>query len=105
MKIKSVAVCYTAVSISFFAMMLFSSKKKVSNLNKCLKKKGRESSKDGLLSYDAGNVTGKPVVIKSYSVRFILIKNKFSLSVTLLVAFMAFVKNTNKFVTRTPLTH
>lgn len=63
MKIKSVAVCYTAVSKSFFAMMLFSSKKKVSNLNKCLKKKGRESSKDGLLSYDAGNVTGKPVVL------------------------------------------
>lgn len=105
MKIKSVAVCYTAVSKSFFAMMLFSSKKKVSNLNKCLKKKGRESSKDGLLSYGAGNVTGKPVVIKSYSVRFILMKNKFSLSVTLLVAFMAFVKNTNKFITRTPLTH
>ena len=91
--------------MSFFAMMLFSSKKKVSNLNKCLKKKGRESSKDGPLSYDAGNVTGKPVVIKSYSVRFILMKNKFSLSVTLLVAFMAFVKNTNKFITRTPLTH
>ena len=104
MKIKFVALCYTAVSKSFFAMMLFSSKKKVSDLNKCLKKKG-ESSKDGLLSYDAGNVTGKPVVIKSYSVRFILMKNKFSLSVTLLVAFMAFVKNTNKFITRTPLTH
>lgn len=32
--------------------------------------------------YDAGNVTGKPVIIKSYSVRFKLIKNKFSLSDT-----------------------
>ena len=46
------------------------------------KERRGESSKDGPLSYDAGKVTGKQVIIKSYSVRFKLIKNKFSLSDT-----------------------